>query len=198
MILKWSQSGHRTSRNEPMSPDSRSASTTPRKPVTCRNAIIGGTRGHARTPNFGSSNPTSTAKFFGRRRSARLVFRKLITLGSPTGPEACADDCLGSISAASGRGSDASSAACIPKWYRFGMSTQIAIRLSDEMVAFIDDLVSRGDAASRAAVVSRALERERRRKIAERDAAILAGQPPDADMDALAVFAATTPLEDLD
>jgi Arc/MetJ-type ribon-helix-helix transcriptional regulator len=78
------------------------------------------------------------------------------------------------------------------------MSTQIAIRLSDEMVAFIDDLVSRGDAASRAAVVSRALERERRRKIAERDAAILAGQPPDADMDALAVFAATTPLEDLD
>jgi hypothetical protein len=62
MILKWSQSGHRTSGNEPISPDSRSASTTPRKPVTCGNAIIGGTRGHAKTPNFGSSNPTSTAK----------------------------------------------------------------------------------------------------------------------------------------
>ena len=38
MILKWSQSGHRTSGNEPISPDSRSASTTPRKPVSCGNA----------------------------------------------------------------------------------------------------------------------------------------------------------------
>gem|GEM_PF-4731980 len=34
---------------------------TPSKPVTCRNAIIGGTRSHAKTLNFGSSNPTSTA-----------------------------------------------------------------------------------------------------------------------------------------
>ena len=42
------------------------------------------------------------------------------------------------------------------------MTTQIAIRLSDDMVAFIDDLVRSGDAGSRAAVVSRALERERR------------------------------------
>ena len=78
------------------------------------------------------------------------------------------------------------------------MSTQIAIRLSDDMVAFIDDLVRRGDAASRAAVVSRALERERRRKIAERDAAILAREVPDPDMDGLAEFAASTPLADLD
>jgi Arc/MetJ-type ribon-helix-helix transcriptional regulator len=78
------------------------------------------------------------------------------------------------------------------------MSTQIAIRLSDDMVAFIDDLVRRGDAGSRAAVVSRALERERRRKVAERDAAILAGQGQDPDMDGLAAFAATIPLADLD
>ncbi len=61
MIMKWSQSGHRTSGNEPIGLDSRSDATTPSKPVTCRNAIIGGTRGHAKTPNFGSSNPTSTA-----------------------------------------------------------------------------------------------------------------------------------------
>ena len=87
---------------------------------------------------------------------------------------------------------------CIPNWYRFGMSTQIAVRLSDDMVAFIDDLVSRGEGASRAAVVSRALERERRRTIAERDAAILAGEAPDADLDRLAEFAAATPMPDID
>ena len=78
------------------------------------------------------------------------------------------------------------------------MSTQIAIRLSDDMVAFIDDLVRRGDAGSRAAVVSRALERERRRKVAERDAAILSRQEPDPDLDRLAEFAAAIPLDDLD
>jgi hypothetical protein len=61
MILKWSQSGHRTSGNEPIGLERRSASTAPRKPVTCGNAIIDGTRGHAKTPDFGSSNPTSTA-----------------------------------------------------------------------------------------------------------------------------------------
>jgi Arc/MetJ-type ribon-helix-helix transcriptional regulator len=88
--------------------------------------------------------------------------------------------------------------AVIPKWYRFGMSTQIAIRLSDDMVAFIDDLVRRGDAGSRAAVVSRALERERRRIVAERDAAILAGRDRDPDMDGLAEYAATIPVADLD
>ena len=68
------------------------------------------------------------------------------------------------------------------------------------MVAFIDDLVRSGDAGSRAAVVSRALERERRRKVAERDAAILSRQEPDPDpdLDALAEFAAAIPLEDLD
>jgi Arc/MetJ-type ribon-helix-helix transcriptional regulator len=78
------------------------------------------------------------------------------------------------------------------------MSTQIAIRLSDDMVAFIDDLVRSGDAGSRAAVVSRALERERRRKVAERDAAILSRHEPDPEQDALAAFAAAIPLEDLD
>lgn len=86
----------------------------------------------------------------------------------------------------------------IPIWYRFGMTTQIAVRLPDDLVAFVDDLVSHGDAASRAAVVSRALERERRRKIAERDAAILASAGLDTDLDSLAEFTATTPMDDLD
>ncbi len=77
------------------------------------------------------------------------------------------------------------------------MSTQITVCLPDDMVAFIDELVSRGDSSSRAAVVLRALERVRRRAIAEHDAAILAGEATDADMDRLAEFAAKTPMSDL-
>lgn len=78
------------------------------------------------------------------------------------------------------------------------MSTQIAVRLPDDLVAFVDELVSRGEGSSRAAVVTRALERERRRKIAERDADILAKDAADADLDQLAELAAATPLSDLD
>lgn len=78
------------------------------------------------------------------------------------------------------------------------MSRQIAVRLPDELVAFVDDLVSHGDAASRAAVVSRALERERRRKVAEQDALILASAGTDADLDSLAEFAAGVSMGDLD
>ncbi len=78
------------------------------------------------------------------------------------------------------------------------MSIQIAVRLPDDLVAFVDDLVSHGDAASRAAVVSRALERERRRKLAERDAVILSSAGKDRDLDSLAEFAAGTSMDDLD
>jgi Arc/MetJ-type ribon-helix-helix transcriptional regulator len=78
------------------------------------------------------------------------------------------------------------------------MSTQIAVRLPDDLVAFVDDLVSHGVATSRAAVVSRALERERRRKVAERDAAILASAGTDTDLDSLAEYAVATSMDDLD
>lgn len=78
------------------------------------------------------------------------------------------------------------------------MTTQIAVRLPDDLVAFLDDLISHGEATSRAAVVSRALERERRRRIAERDAVILANVGRDSDLDSLAEFTATTSLDDLD
>ncbi len=76
------------------------------------------------------------------------------------------------------------------------MSTQIAVRLSEELVQFIDQLVSDGRAPSRAAVVSQALQRERRRQIAARDAAILAAEAD--DLDELAEYAARTPLDDFD
>jgi Arc/MetJ-type ribon-helix-helix transcriptional regulator len=66
------------------------------------------------------------------------------------------------------------------------MSRQIAVRLPDEVVEFVDAVVGSGRERSRAAVVLRALERERRRVIAERDAAILAGADPDPDLAGLA------------
>ena len=80
------------------------------------------------------------------------------------------------------------------------MSTQIAVRLPEELVEFVDRLVSDGRAPSRAAVVSRALHRELRREVAARDAAILAanGTPADDDMDALAEHTARVPMTDLD
>ena len=78
------------------------------------------------------------------------------------------------------------------------MSKQIAVRLSNEIVQFIDGLVAAGRASSRAAVVTRALEHERRRELATRDAAILAEQKQGDDFDDLAEFAAHTPIDDLD
>ncbi len=77
------------------------------------------------------------------------------------------------------------------------MSRQIAVRLPDDLVAFIDHLVEDDQASSRAVVVARALERERRRELAARDAAILAQPGADADLNSLAQFAAHTPLDDL-
>ena len=69
------------------------------------------------------------------------------------------------------------------------MSKQIAVRLPDELVDFVDAIVDSGGERSRAAVVSRALERERRRVVAERDAAILAAAGPDPELAALAEHA---------
>lgn len=74
------------------------------------------------------------------------------------------------------------------------MSKQIAVRLPNDLVDFVDQLVSEGKANSRAAVVNRALERERRRAIAARDAAILAGAGDDPDMHRLAEHIVHAPL----
>lgn len=85
----------------------------------------------------------------------------------------------------------------VPSCYHLGMSKQIAVRLPDEMVAFVDQQVSDGVATSRAAVVARALERERRRVIAIRDAEILVKAGADRDMDSLARHAQAISLDDL-
>jgi Arc/MetJ-type ribon-helix-helix transcriptional regulator len=76
------------------------------------------------------------------------------------------------------------------------MTTQIAVRLPDDMVEFLDQLVISGQAPSRASVVERALAREIRRQIAARDAEILAAERAgDDDLDALAEYAAGTPVD---
>ncbi len=75
------------------------------------------------------------------------------------------------------------------------MSKQIAVRLPDDIVDFLDGLVSAGKANSRAVVVTRALERERRRAVAARDVAILSRVGDDREMDSLAEHVASAPLE---
>lgn len=83
----------------------------------------------------------------------------------------------------------------IPFWdaYRYSqtMTTQIAVRLPDEMVAFLDRAVSSGTAPSRAALVATALEREMRRRSAEEDAEILRSKGPKDDLDELVDWAAS-------
>lgn len=61
------------------------------------------------------------------------------------------------------------------------VSKQIAVRLPDEVVEFIDQQVRGRHVRSRAAFVQAALERERRRLVAARDAALLAQQAGDAE-----------------
>ena len=69
------------------------------------------------------------------------------------------------------------------------MSTQIAVRLADELVEYIDLLVSQG-AGSRAAVVTRALSLYRQQLRGEQDARILEKSGDYDDFDDLVGHAA--------
>ncbi len=71
------------------------------------------------------------------------------------------------------------------------MSTQIAVRLPDEMVAFLDRSVATGKAPSRAALVASAVEREMRRLAAEQDAQILRTQGAADELDDLVEWTGT-------
>jgi len=62
------------------------------------------------------------------------------------------------------------------------MTTQIAVRLPDELVAWVDQQVAEGKTRSRASAVERALRREVRRQLAERDAQIYAAMPDDEEL----------------
>lgn len=81
------------------------------------------------------------------------------------------------------------------------MTTQITVRLDDELVEFIDGQVAGGRATSRAASVATALRREQRRLAAQHDAEIYAshaGEDDPDDLDALTAYASRTPMPDLD
>jgi Arc/MetJ-type ribon-helix-helix transcriptional regulator len=88
--------------------------------------------------------------------------------------------------------------ACIPNWYRFGMTTQIALRLPDAVVEFVDAQVSIGAAKSRADFVGRAIRREQRRIAAEHDAEIYAQFGEDPELRGLAEYSAQLPRPELD
>jgi antitoxin MazE3 len=79
------------------------------------------------------------------------------------------------------------------------MSTQIAVRLPEDVVEFLDAQVSRGAAKSRADFIWHALKREQRRLLAEHDAGIYASMHPEDDEFAgLAGYATDVSLVELD
>lgn len=71
------------------------------------------------------------------------------------------------------------------------MTTQIAVRLPDEMVRFLDRSVASGKAPSRAALVATALEREMRLQAAQQDAQILKKKGTADDLDELVTWSVT-------
>jgi Arc/MetJ-type ribon-helix-helix transcriptional regulator len=70
------------------------------------------------------------------------------------------------------------------------MTTQIAIRLPDELVEFVDSMVRRGVVTSRAAFIARLLEREHRREQALEDVEIIKRVGPDPELNAIAKWQA--------
>jgi Arc/MetJ-type ribon-helix-helix transcriptional regulator len=82
--------------------------------------------------------------------------------------------------------------------YHIGMSKQIAVRLPEELVEYVDGQVRAGAVTSRADAVARALARERRRTRAAHDLAILLAERDVEDpdrLDDLAEFARTVPID---
>lgn len=69
------------------------------------------------------------------------------------------------------------------------MTTQIAVRLPDDLVAFLDRSVAEGRCSSRAALISGAVEREMRRQAALADVAILNTHGTVDDLDGLVAWA---------
>jgi Arc/MetJ-type ribon-helix-helix transcriptional regulator len=78
------------------------------------------------------------------------------------------------------------------------VTTQISVRLPVGLVKELDALVAEGRVRSRASVIERALARELRRALAERDIEILErtkNEPDPDDLDALARWAGRQPLD---
>jgi Arc/MetJ-type ribon-helix-helix transcriptional regulator len=77
------------------------------------------------------------------------------------------------------------------------MTIQIAVRLSEETVEYLDNQVRLGRAKSRADIVDRALARERRRETAEKDLEVILRDQKRGigDLNGLAASAQNTPLD---
>jgi metal-responsive CopG/Arc/MetJ family transcriptional regulator len=75
------------------------------------------------------------------------------------------------------------------------MSRQVAVRLPDDLVEFLDETVRVEEAPGRAAIVARALSRERRRLIAERDARIYAAHGDDETLAEFVDRSASAPMD---
>jgi Arc/MetJ-type ribon-helix-helix transcriptional regulator len=72
------------------------------------------------------------------------------------------------------------------------VSTQIAVRLPDELVAYVDKAVADGRVRSRAELVTRLIERDARRQRAEDDLALLIEKGLAQDPEALAIARSTS------
>jgi len=79
-------------------------------------------------------------------------------------------------------------------------TTQITVRIPSELVSFLDDLVARGEADSRAAAVTRGLRRYEQHLGGLRDAEIYRTTGPDPELEAWARWSTEHPvdLSDLD
>ncbi len=100
----------------------------------------------------------------------------------------------------------------MPRAHHFGMligmsSTQIAVRLPDDLLTRVDELVARGEAESRADAVRIALAALVRASESRRDGALIAagyrrhpvGEPDDwGDLDALLDWGTAATLSDLE
>lgn len=78
------------------------------------------------------------------------------------------------------------------------MSTQVSLRLADDLVTAVDELVRSGAVSSRAEVMESALERELRRRRAEHDAEVYARESAEGDLGELESWLATRSTPALD
>ena len=82
--------------------------------------------------------------------------------------------------------------------YTSEMSRAIPVRLDDDDIQVLDELVRLGLAANRSDALKRGIDRDRRRLAAMRDAALYERDGEDAALEAFGRRAARTPLTDLD
>lgn len=82
--------------------------------------------------------------------------------------------------------------------YTEAVSKSIPVRLDDDEVAVLDELVRLGLATNRSDAIKRGIDRDRRRLAAMRDARIYAQDGEDPDLEAGSRTAFTTQLTELD